>query len=61
MVTGELMSNSSFLQSSLKVPCMVVVRRSASVRTRSQAEAVELRAVRKRRAVESCIFVWFGG
>jgi len=55
------MSNSSFLQSSLKVPCMVVVRRSASVRTRSQAEAVELRAVRKRRAVESCIFVWFGG
>jgi len=61
VVTGELMSKSSFLQSWLKVPCMVAVRRSSIVRTRFQAEAVEVRAVRKRRAVGSCIFVWFGG
>ena len=40
---------------------MVAVRRSSIVRTRFQAEAVEVRAARKRRAAESCIFVWLGG
>lgn len=41
---------------------MVAVRKSSIVRTSLQAEAVEAaKAVRKKRAVRSCIFVWFWG
>ena len=61
VMTGELMSKLSFWQSWLKVPCMVAVRVSFIVRTRFQAEAVEMSAVRKRRTVASCILVFGWG
>ena len=58
VMTGELMSKLSLVQPELVVPCMVAVRVSFIVRTRFQAEAVEMRAKRKKRAVGSCILFW---
>jgi len=56
------MSSPSLVQPELVVPCMLAVRKSCIVKASLQAEAVEAeKAVRKRRAVGSCIFVWLGG